>query len=69
MKERCEEKHVDLLLIEEAKKHYVLIKDFCTFMYDHPLHRGRKNLCYYWLGNFSKEETEKRQNLKNIKEK
>ena len=47
MKERCEEKHVDLLLIEEAKKHYVLIKDFCTFMYDHPLHRGRKNLCYY----------------------
>ena len=31
-------RHVDLLLIkEEGKKHYVLIKDFNTFMYDHTL--------------------------------
>ena len=30
-----EEKHVDLLLIrEEGKRQYVLIKDFDTFMYD-----------------------------------
>ena len=29
-------KHVDLLLIgDEGKRHYVLIKDFNTFMYDH----------------------------------
>ena len=33
-----EEKHVDLLLIgEEGKRHYVLITDFNTFMYDHTL--------------------------------
>ena len=34
-----EKKHVDLLLIgEEGKGHYVLIKDCNTFMYDHKLH-------------------------------
>ena len=34
-KKCCEEQHVDLLLIgEEGKRHYVLIKDFSTFMYD-----------------------------------
>ena len=38
-----EEKHVDLLLIgEEGKRHYVLIKDFNTFMY--TLHHGKKNI-------------------------
>ena len=38
-----EEKHVDLLLSrEEGKRHYVLIKDFNTFMYNHTLHHGRK---------------------------
>ena len=32
-KKRCEEKHVDLLIIgKEGKRHYVLIKDFNTFM-------------------------------------
>ena len=44
----CEDKHVDLLLIGEGeKKHYVLIKDFNTFMYDHTLHRERKHLYRY----------------------
>ena len=39
----CEEKHVDSLLIgEEGKRHYVVIKDFSTFMYDHTLQRGGK---------------------------
>ena len=39
-KKCSEEKHVDLLLIgEEVKRHYVLIKDFSTFMYDHTLLR------------------------------
>ena len=37
-KKCCEEKHVDLLLIEkERKRHYVFIKDFNTFMYNHTL--------------------------------
>ena len=36
--------------------HYVLIKDFNTFMYDHKLHRGRKHFCRYPLQAFSKEE-------------
>ena len=41
-KKCCEEKYVDLLLIgEEGKGHYVLIKDFNTFMYDHTLHQGK----------------------------
>ena len=44
-KKCCEEKHVDLLLIgEEDKRHYVLIKDFNTFTYDHTLHRGREHI-------------------------
>ena len=43
-KKCCEEKHVDLLVTgEEGKRHYVIIKDFNTFMYDHSLHCG-KNL-------------------------
>ena len=40
----CEEKHTDILLIgEEGKRHYVLIKDFNTFMYNHTLHREKKS--------------------------
>ena len=39
----CEDTHFVLLLIGEGeKKHYVLIKDFNTFMYDHTLHHGRE---------------------------
>ena len=39
----CEEKHVDLVLIEEkGKKHYVLIKDFNTFMHYYTLHCKKK---------------------------
>ena len=39
-KKCSEEKRVDLLLIgEEVKRHYVLIKDFSTFRYDHTLLR------------------------------
>ena len=45
-KNSCEEKNVDLLLLgEEGKRHYVLIKDFNTFLHDHFLHCGRKHLC------------------------
>ena len=52
----CSEKNVDLLLIGEDKKHYVLFKDFNTFLSDHTLHRGRKKICFYCLQAFSTEE-------------
>ena len=41
-KKCCEDKHVNLLLIDQGeKKHYLLIKDSNTFMHDQALHRGR----------------------------
>ena len=60
-----EEKHFDLYLTgEEGKQHYVLIKDIntCyvlikdinTFMYNHTLHRGKKQYWRYCLQAFSK---------------
>ena len=53
----CEEKHVDILLIEEkGKRHYVLIKDFNRFMYNHTLHRIKKHFCRYCLQAFSTEK-------------
>ena len=42
---------------KKGKKHYVLIKDFNAFMYDHTLLRGRKHICHYCLQAFSTEET------------
>ena len=60
-KKCCEEKHIDLLLTgEEGKRHYVLIKDFNTFMYDHTLHHRRKHFCSSYLQAFSTEEILKR---------
>ena len=57
-KECCEEKHVDLLLIGlEGKEHYILMKDVNAFMYDYPLHRGRKHFCCYCLQTFRTAET------------
>ena len=57
---KCEEKHVDLLLIgEEWKRHYVPIKDLNTFMYD-TLHHEKKYFCHYCLQAFSTEEILKR---------
>ena len=36
---------VDSLLIgDESKNHYVLIKDFNTFMFDHAPYLGRKHI-------------------------
>ena len=41
-KKCCEEKHVDLLLIgEERRRHYVLIKGFIKLMHDHTVYLGR----------------------------
>ena len=52
--ETCyEEKHVDLLLTRiEGKRHYVLIKDFNTFMYDHTSHHGTKTFLPSSFPNF-----------------
>ena len=63
---KCFAKHVDLLLIgEEAKRKCVLVKDFNTFMYDHSLHREKKDFYCYFLQAFSIEQILKR----HIKEK
>ena len=52
-----EEKHVDLSLIKEkGKRHYVLLKDFNTFMYNHTLHHEKRHFCRYYLQAFSTEE-------------
>ena len=49
-KPRCGEEDVDLLLIgEEGKRHYVLLKGFNTFMCDHALYLGSKHFCCYCL--------------------
>ena len=48
-----EDKHIDLLLTSEGeKKHYILIKNFNTFMHAHTLHHGRKHFCHYCLQAF-----------------
>ena len=58
LSKKCfEEKYADSLLIgEEEKRHYILIKDFNTFMYDHTLYRGVKQFCLCCLRTFSTAE-------------
>ena len=58
MSKKCfEEKPVDLLLIgEEGKRHYVLVKDFNTFMYNYTLHCERKHFCRFCLQSYSTEK-------------
>ena len=52
-----EDKHIDLLVISEGeKKHYILIKDFNTFMYDQ--NRERKHFCRYCLQAFNSRNLE-----------
>ena len=48
------------LIGDEGKRHYLLMKDFNTFMHDYTLYRGRKHFCRYCLQVFSTEETLKR---------
>ena len=56
-KKSYEERPVDLLLQrEEGKGHYVTLKDFNTFMYDHTLHCQKKHFYHYCLQAFSTEE-------------
>ena len=44
-----------LLITKDEKKHYVLIKDFNTFMYNQSKHKERKHFCMYCLQCFSSE--------------
>ena len=44
-----------LLITKDEKKHYVLIKDFDTFMYNQSKHKERKHFCMYCLQCFSSE--------------
>ena len=53
-------RHVDLLLIKEEKRHYVLITDFNAFMYGPSLNRGRSHFCCYCLHVFSTAKILKR---------
>ena len=47
---------MNLLLIEkDGKKHYILIKDFNSFMYSQTKHKERKHFCMYCLQCFSSE--------------
>ena len=46
-----------LLITEETKAHYVLIKDFNKFMYiNQTKHKERKHFCMYCLQCFSSEQ-------------
>ena len=44
-----------LLITENEKKHYVLIKEFNKFMYNQTKHKERKHFCMYCLQCFSSE--------------
>ena len=51
------ENHLNLLLItEDEKNHYVLIKDFNKFMYNQTKHKDKKHFCMYCLQNFTTEK-------------
>ena len=53
--EKFEDQMNLLLITEDEKKHYVLIKDFNTFMYNQTKHRNKKHFCMYCLQCFSSE--------------
>lgn len=44
-----------LLVSNDKKQHYVLIKDFNKFMYNETNHKERKHFCMYSLQCFSSE--------------
>ena len=54
-KETYEDQMNVLLITEEEKKHYVLIKDFDSFMYNQTKHKARKHFCMYCLQCFSSD--------------
>ena len=54
-KETFEDQMNLLLITEDEKKHYILIKDFDKFMYNRSRHKERKHFCMYCLQCFSSE--------------
>ena len=54
-KETFEDQMNLLLITKDEKKHYVLIKDFNTFMYNQSKHKERKHFCMYCPQCFSSE--------------
>ena len=44
-----------LLITKDKKRHYVLIRDFNTFMYNQSKHKNKKHFCMYCLQCFSSE--------------
>ena len=54
-KEKYEDCMNLLLITENEKKHYVLIKDFNKLMYNQTKHKERKHFCMYCLQCFSSE--------------
>ena len=57
MSKETYDRQMNLLLItENDNKHYVLIKDFNSFMYKQTKHKERKHFCMHCLQCFSSEE-------------
>ena len=54
-KEKFEGQMNLLLITKDEKKHYVLVKDFNTFMYNQSKHKNEKHFCMYCLQCFSSE--------------
>ena len=54
-KETFEDQMNLILITEDKKKHYILIKDFNKFMYNQSRHKERKHLCMYCPQCFSSE--------------
>ena len=54
-KETFEDQMNLLLITEDEKKHYVLIKDFNAFMYNQTKHKEKKHFCIFCLQCFSSE--------------
>ena len=54
-KEKFEDQMNVLLITDDKKKHYVLIKDFNALMYNQTKHKNKKHFCMYCLQCFSSE--------------
>ena len=54
-KEEFEDQMNLLLITKDEKRHYILIKDFNSFMYNQSKHKNRKHFCMFCLQCFSSE--------------
>ena len=46
-KEKFEDQMNLLLITKDENKHYIIIKDFNTFMYNQSKHKSKKHFCMY----------------------